>query len=124
MSAEPSVEQHPPQQPTAATTAPASTLCNTYIERLESSYQLEPADPCPVCEHLVGRHRHAPTTAGYPSSASPSASDFANKLSKVAKDLPKWSSTSVCRTFLDKIGLIMPSSGIDKAEWNKARSAG
>jgi RNase H-like domain found in reverse transcriptase/Integrase core domain/Integrase zinc binding domain/Reverse transcriptase (RNA-dependent DNA polymerase)/Chromo (CHRromatin Organisation MOdifier) domain len=120
MSAEPSVEQHPPQQPTAATTAPASTLCNTYIERLESSYQLEPADPCPVCEHLVGRHRPAPTTAGYPSSASPSASDFANKLSKVAKDLPKWSSTSVCRTFLDKIGLIMPSSGIDKAEWNKA----
>ena len=88
------------------------------MEKLEAR-GLDITDPCPVCHQPVGEHQHAPPTGGAGASPGSSDSSFANKLSKISRDLPKWSTSSVCRTFLDKISLIMPTSGIPQAEWNK-----
>ena len=107
-------------------------MCTSYREELSP---LQPTDPCGVCGVKVGRHARDPTVvaAAQASAAKASAAAVADpadpsvgagntslftKLMKISTQLPKWNKQTVCRTFLEKVSLIMPNSGVPSEKWN------
>ena len=95
-------------------------LCSRYSEELSG---LQLLDPCPVCGVKVGRHARNPAAAHAVALASSidnqsGGTSIFTKLMKIATQLPNWTKQSVCRTFLEKISLIMPNSGVPSIKWN------
>lgn len=105
-------------------------LCGATIEELLDA-GLKITQGCKLCPLRVVQHARAATLSAVAAvrSRSPtgtdeeshaSASSWTSLLQKFVSGnkLPKWTSTSVCRSFLDQLDLKLPDSGLPEAKWN------
>ena len=95
----------------SSSTSSSTSRCNTYVEELKSTYSLSPADPCPVCQHLVAFHLRDPNH----NSSSTSSSSKRNGSKSV---LPQWGTDyKVVRLFLDRFEQVLIADLVDKEHW-------
>jgi hypothetical protein len=103
------------------------SLCSSYREELEER-KLDWLAKCPLCDIAVGRHARWPALpapiAAAPASTVPRAPSAPTTavLKRLSDMSPKWSKSAICRTFLERVELVLQPAAdngeCDKAFWS------
>jgi hypothetical protein len=104
----------------------SALMCKAFVEEL-LAVPLGLFDACPGCTVTVSHHHRRPvvaassssSAAGHESSSRPSSGLPSSATSHLLRELPKWSKTSVCRTFLQRITQLLSTSEIAQEHWPK-----
>lgn len=96
----------------------SNTLCEVYQELLMKKH-LSITDQCPVCQCLVGRHKHSPISSA--TNSNDGSDDISEgKLHKrdgTKSDIPKWKDYKHVKPFLDRMERVLEADLVDENHW-------
>ena len=109
----------------ASPLAIATEPCNLTADELINKYDHSPFDLCKGCHVVVAKHRRdAPSTSTNRSPAQSASSHSktlipaeTNTLLQFAKHCPKWTKSTACYPFIQRLKELLPDSGLTEAQW-------